>query len=202
MKTKNLIEEEKKSIMQSYTRFPIAIAKGKGSYVYDLEGKKYLDCIGGLATCTVGHANQNVTKAIQQQAKTLINVTNLYYTQPQLDLAKKLQKYSNLQKCFFCNSGTEANETAIKLAKKISKKSQIISFEHGFHGRTLGSLAATWKTKFKKQFEPLVPGFIFVPYNNIKALQNAISKQTAAVMIEPIQGEGGINVPDKGYLKK
>ena len=201
MNSKEIKELEKEDIMQTYSRFDLIVDHGKGCYIYDKEGKKYLDFLGGLATCTVGHGNKEVAKAIAEQAKKLINITNLYYTEPQVILAEKLSKLSGLQKCFFCNSGTEANEAAIKLAKKVTGKKHFIAFEHSFHGRTTGSLAATWKAKYKEPFEPLAPNVEFVEYNNIKALEKAISSHIAAVIIEPIQGEAGIIIPDKGYLK-
>ncbi|MFH1641334.1 MAG: acetylornithine transaminase [Nanoarchaeota archaeon] len=201
METDKLKQIEHDHIMQTYTRFDVIIDYGKGCYVYDVNGKEYLDFLGGIATCTVGHGNKKVAEAICAQAKKLLNITNLYYTEPQVVLAKKLSDLSGLKKCFFCNSGTEANEAAIKLAKKITGKKQFIAFEHSFHGRTTGSLAATWKVNYKEPFTPLAPDVIFVKYNNIKALENALTNDIAAVIIEPIQGEAGIIVPDKGYLK-
>ena len=201
MNKEELKFNEKKYIMQTYGRFNLVIDKGKGVYVYDKDGKEYLDFIGGIACVSVGHSNIKVCKAIAEQAKILIHVSNLYYTEPQVVLAEKLVKLSGLKKCFFCNSGAEANEAAIKLAKKITKKTHFIVCEHAFHGRTHGSLAATWKQKYKEPFMPLVEGFVFVEYNNIKAIEDAITDKTAAVMIEPIQGEAGVIVPDEDYLK-
>ncbi|MBU0628004.1 MAG: acetylornithine transaminase [Nanoarchaeota archaeon] len=202
MKTEEIMKLEEEHVMQTYTRFKIVVESGKGCYVYDKEGKKYLDFLGGIATCSVGHGNKEVAKAISEQAKKLIGISNLYYTEPQAVLAEKLSKLSGLKKCFFCNSGAEANEAAIKLVKKITGKKKFIAFEHCFHGRTAGSLAATWKEKYKTPFLPLAPDVIFVEYNNIAALENAITPEIAAVIIEPIQGEAGIIVPDEGYLKK
>ena len=195
-------ELEHQYIMHTYNRFDVVITKGKGCYVFDDKGKKYLDFITGIGCVPLGHTNPAVSKAMAKQAASLMQVSNLYYTKPQVELAQKLSKISGLQKCFFCNSGTEANEAAIKLAKKISKKKKFIAFEHSFHGRTTGSLAATSKIKYKEPFMPLAPLVTFVKYNDISSLEQAISKETAAVIIEPIQGEAGIIIPDKGYLKQ
>lgn len=202
MDTKEVIKIEKKYIMQTYARFSVAIDYGKDCYVFDKDGKKYLDLVGGLATCSIGHGNEKVAEAVCAQSKKLLNITNLYYTEPQLILAEKLTKLSGLSKCFFCNSGAEANEAAIKLARKHTKKTDIIATKNAFHGRTLGVLSATWKEKFRKKFEPLVPGFKFVEYNNVKAVEDAITEKTAAVIVEPIQGESGIIVPSDDYLIK
>lgn len=202
MKAKEIIGLEKKYVMQTYSRFNLVVEHGKGCYIYDKDGKKYLDFLGGIATCSVGHGNPEVSKAICSQAKKLINITNLYYTEPQVILAEKLAKLSGLKKCFFCNSGTEANEAAIKLAKKITGKKKFIAFKDSFHGRTTASLALTWKEKYKKPFEPLGLDVVFVEYNDINALEKTITPEIAAVVIEPIQGEAGVIVPDKGYLKK
>lgn len=197
-----IFKGEKEYLMQSYLRYPAVLEKGKGVWVWDSQGKKYLDCVGGVATVSAGHGNAEVSRAVSQQVKKVTNVTNLYYTKPQVELAKKLAALSGLQKTFFCNSGTEANEAALKLARAFTGKTDIISCEHAFHGRTFGSLSATWKEKFKKKFEPLVPGFSFVPYGDAGAIEMAITEKTAAAIIEPIQGEAGVIVPEKGYLKK
>lgn len=202
METEKIMEMEKEFIMQTYSRSPIVIECGKGCYVFDKSGKKYLDLVGGLATCSIGHGNKNVAKSVCEQSKKLLNATNLYYTEPQVILAKKLVEMSGLGKCFFCNSGAEANEAAIKLARKYTGKTDIISTKNAFHGRTLGALSATWKEKFRKKFEPVVPGFVFVDYNDIKSVGGAITGKTAAVIVEPIQGESGIIAPASDYLVK
>lgn len=201
MDSKQIIELEKKHIMQTYDRFPFVVDKGLGCYLFDKEGKKYLDLVGGLATASIGHGNKGLAKAIESQAEKLINVTGLFYTEPQVILAEKLSKLTGLDKCFFSNSGTEANEAAIKLARAHTGKTDIIATKYGFHGRTFGSLAATWKEKIKQDFKPLVPGFVHVEYNDPAAIKSAITDHTAAVMVEPIQGEAGINIPGKGYLE-
>lgn len=202
MEAEKIKQLEEKYVMQTYGRYNLAVDYGKGCYVYDPSGKKYLDFLGGIACAPLGHGNEYVAKAISTQAKKLIQISNLYYSEQQVVLAEKLAKISGLGKCFFCNSGTEANEAAIKLAKKVTGKKKFIAFEHAFHGRTTGSLAATWKEKYKAPFEPLTPEVIFVKYNDIKELEKAITKEIASVIIEPIQGEAGIIVPDPGYLKK
>ena len=179
----------------------VGFDKGKGSYIFDLEGKKYLDLVGGIATCSVGHANKRLVKVIKKQSKKIINVSNLFYSIPQVELAEKLIEISGLNACFFCNSGTEAVEAAIKLAKKNTGKKKIISMKKGFHGRTMGSLSATWNSKYKENFMPLLEGFVHVDYDDIEALENVID-DSAAVIIEPIQGEGGVIVPSSDYLEK
>lgn len=192
---------EKAHIMSTYKRHDLLLERGQGCYVFDKEGKKYLDFVGGIATCTVGHANPDITKAITQQAQKLISVSNLYYSEPQIELARILSKLSGLKKAFFSHSGTEANETAIKLAKKVSGKTEFIAFENGFHGRTTGSLALTWQWKYREPFMPLAPDVKFAKYSDINSLEALMSDKTAAVVIEPIQGEAGIIVPEPGFLK-
>jgi predicted acetylornithine/succinylornithine family transaminase len=193
---------EKKHIMQTYKRADILFESGYGCYVYDSEGKKYLDFIGGIATCSVGHGNAEVAGAIYKQAKKLAGVSNLYYMEPQILLAKKLSELSGFQKSFFCHSGADSNETAIKLAKKITGKKHFIAFKQGFHGRTTGSLALTWKQDFKEPFLPLAPDVSFAEYGDIGSVKNLLNDNTAAIIVEPIQGEAGVVEPGKGFLKK
>jgi acetylornithine/N-succinyldiaminopimelate aminotransferase len=192
------------NIMNTYRPLKISLESGNGCYVYDENNKKYLDMCGALATCPLGHANPALVTAISEQAEKIICTTNLYLNCKQQELAKKLVHISSLKsgKCFFSNSGTEANEAAIKLARKYTGKKEIIACEGAFHGRTLGSLSATWKKEYKDKFMPLVPGFKHIPYNDIKALEDAIGTDTAAFIVEPIQGEAGIIVPSEHYLKK
>ncbi len=201
MNSEKLIEMEKGTIMQSYGRIPIVIEKGKGCYVWSDNGEKFLDLVGSLATCSIGYSNKEQVDAICGQAKKIINATNLYFSEPQILLAEKLQKLSGLGKSFFSNSGSEAVEAAIKLARKVSGKTGIIATENAFHGRTMAALSATWNKKYKAYCEPLVPGFKHIPFNDAKALETAIDEETAAFIVEPIQGESGVIVPDKGYLK-
>jgi acetylornithine/N-succinyldiaminopimelate aminotransferase len=197
-----IIALEKKHLMQTYGRAEVVLERGDGCYVYDKAGKKYLDLFGGIATCSVGHGNADVAEAIYAQAKKLISVSNLYYTEPQVLLAKKLAEVSGLQRSFFCHSGAEANEAAIKLAKKITGKREFISFKNAFHGRTTGSLALTWNSKYKEAFVPLSPVAKFADYGDIDSVRPLIDTNTAAVIVEPIQGEAGIVVPKPGFLSE
>jgi acetylornithine/N-succinyldiaminopimelate aminotransferase len=201
MNTKEIIEMDSKYVMHTYGRQPIALVKGKESTVWDADGKSYIDCVAGIAVNNVGHANPKVAEAICNQAKKLIHTSNLYYLEGQVTLAKLLSEVSPHQKAFFCNSGAEANEGAIKLARKHTGKSDIITMNNSFHGRTITTITATGQEKYQKGFGPLTPGFKHVPFNDIAAVSNSIDNKTAAVLVEPIQGEGGVIVPSKNYLK-
>lgn len=200
MESDDIPTREKKYLMQVYSRMPLVVSHGAGSYLFDKDGKKYLDLVGAIATNSIGYGNRAVAKALADQSRKLINATNLYYTEAQVQLAEKLNFLSGLDKAFFCNSGAEAVEAAIKLARKSTKKKEILATTNGFHGRTFGALSATGKETIKKPFEPLVPHFRHIPYNNPAALKRAIGKETAAFIVEPIQGEAGIIVPDPNYL--
>ena len=205
--TQEIIKKADQVIAKTYKRFPIVIAKGKGCTLWDTDGKKYTDFVAGIAVCNLGHAHPQVSKALCMQADTLFHVSNLYYTIPQVDLAYWLTENSFADRVFFCNSGAEANEAAIKLARKYSKEKgesgryRIISMEHSFHGRTMATLSATGQDKIKQGFEPVLEGFDYVPFSDINALRGAIGPSTCAVLIEPIQGEGGVRCPDPDYLK-
>lgn len=205
---KRLMDDSKKYLMNTYSRFPITLRKGRGTKVWDSDGKEYLDFVGGIAVNCLGHCHSKVVIALQKQAQRLLHVSNLYHIEPQIKFAKMLIEHSCADKVFFCNSGTEANEAAIKLARKYAKdhtepdKYEIISAYGSFHGRTFAALSATAQEKFHKGFEPLVPGFKYVPFNDIDALKKTITKHTCAVMLEPIQGEAGIRMPAEGYLEK
>ncbi len=193
--------------MNTYNRFPVAIVRGEGRRVWDADGKRYLDFTSGLAVCNLGHAHPNVVNALKAQAEKLIHISNLYHIGPQAEFAKLLTENSFADKVFFCNSGAEANEAAIKLVRKhFSRRGedrfQIITMEKSFHGRTFGALAATGQKKFQAGFEPLLEKFTYVPFNDAESLRRAVNGKTAAVMVEPIQGEGGVNVPSEGYLKE
>ncbi len=202
------LDDAKKYLMNTYSRSSITLRKGRGMKVWDSDGKEYLDFVGGIAVNCLGHCHPKVVIAIQKQAQRLLHVSNLYQIEPQITLAKQLIKHSFADKVFFCNSGAEANEAAIKLARKYAKdhmtsdKYEIITAYGSFHGRTLATLSATGQEKFHKGFEPLVPGFKYVSFNDIDALKKGISEKTCAVMLEPIQGESGIIMPGKNYLKK
>ncbi|MFZ3090133.1 MAG: acetylornithine transaminase [Nitrospirota bacterium] len=208
MLTEELLRDSKKYIMNTYNRFPIVIIKGRGALVYDTDGKEYLDFVSGIAVCNLGHCHPKVTVAFQKQAQRLIHISNLYHNEPQIKLAKLLVENSFADKVFFCNSGAEANEAAIKLVRKYAKEKlngsrlEIITMEKSFHGRTMATITATGQEKVQKGFEPLLPGFKYASFNNIDAVKKVINKKTAAVMLEPIQGEGGVNIPDNDYLKK
>ncbi|OJH49948.1 acetylornithine transaminase [Methanohalophilus portucalensis] len=188
--------------MQNYGRYPIALDKGAGALVWDIAGKQYIDCVAGIAVNNVGHCHPKVVKAIQEQAAKLIHVSNLYYTNVQADLAEKLSQVTGMDRLFFCNSGTEAVEAAMKLARAHSGKKNFVAAEGSFHGRTMGALAVTSKEAYRKPFEPLSGRVDFVPYDNSPAIADAIDSDTAAVILEPIQGEGGVNVPSSNYLKE
>jgi predicted acetylornithine/succinylornithine family transaminase len=196
-----------KYVAHTYTRYPILLVRGKGTRVWDLEGEEYLDFVSGLAVCNLGHCHPRVVKTIQDQAEKLIHISNFYYIEPQIQLASLLCKHSFADKVFFCNSGAEANEGAFKLARKFAKEKvekdryEIITMERSFHGRTLATLTATGQEKFHKGYEPLMPGFKYVPFNDSQAVKDAVNPKTCAVMVEPVQGEGGVNCPSEGYLK-
>ena len=202
-----IIARDTESYLPVFSRYPIVLDHGDGLYVWDLNGRKYLDALGGIAVNVLGHNYAPLVNAIADQARRLIHVSNLYYTEPQADAAAKLSELTAGGKVFFGNSGAEANEGAIKAARKYahtirSEKSQIITALGSFHGRTLATLTATGQEKFHKGFEPLPQGFDYVPYNDIAALEAQMNENTAAVMLEPIQGEGGVRTPADGYLQQ
>jgi predicted acetylornithine/succinylornithine family transaminase len=204
---KELIEDSDRYLMRTYNRQPLVLRKGRGIKVWGSDGKEYLDFVGGIAVNVLGHCHPRVVIAIQKQAQRLLHISNLYHIEPQIKLAKLLCTHSFADKVFFCNSGAESNEAAIKLTRKYAKEHygqerfEIITALNSFHGRTLATITATGQEKFQKGFEPLMPGFKYVPFNDINALQSAINKNTCAVMLEPIQGEGGVKVPSDDYLK-
>lgn len=206
MPTDALKEEATQYLMNTYARTPISIARGRGCRVYDLEGREYVDFVAGIAVNVLGHCHPDVVTAIQRQAQQLIHTSNLYYTEPQVELAKRLVDRSFADKVFFCNSGAEANEAAIKLARRYAhdkygpERFEIITMLQSFHGRTLATLTATGQEKVQKGFEPLPAGFVYAPFNNFEALEQAVTSKTAAIMLEPVQGEGGVRVADRGYL--
>jgi len=192
-------------VLNTYTRTPVVFVKGKGSYLWDEEGKRYLDFFPGWAVSGLGHCHKRVVNAVSRQLKEIIHVSNNYYSKPQSQLAERLSKNSFGGRVFFCNSGAEANEAAIKLARAYGSEEgryKIITMDKSFHGRTLATLTATGQDKVKKGFAPLPEGFEHVPFNDISALKEAIDDITVAVMIEPIQGEGGINIADNDYMKE
>jgi len=208
MPTEELKDAAAKYLMQTYTRQPISIIRGRGTRVYDLEGREYIDFVGGIAVNALGHGHPDLVHAIQRQAAQLIHVSNLYYTEPQVQLAKLLVDHSFADRVFFCNSGAEANEAAIKLARRYAhakygaERFEIITMKNSFHGRTLAMITATGQDKVQKGFEPLMPGFAYAPFNDFAAIEAMVGERTAAIMLEPVQGEGGVHVADREYLKQ
>jgi acetylornithine/N-succinyldiaminopimelate aminotransferase len=206
MPSDDLIAQAQQYLMNTYARQPVVFSKGRGTRLYDPEGKEYLDFVSGVAVNILGHCHPNVTVAFQKQAQRLVHVSNLYHNEPQIKLARTLVERSFADKVFFCNSGAEANEAAIKLARKYGhdrygpERSEIICMEQSFHGRSLATVTATGQLKYQKGFEPLVPGFLHVPFNDLTAVEKAITEKTVAILVEPIQGEGGVQVAEEGYL--
>ena len=203
MNTKELIEIEDNYFINTFTRQPIVLDYGEGIKVTDIDGNEYVDMFAGIAVNALGHNHPKLVKAIQNQAAKLIHVSSIYYNEPALIYAKKLIDLTEFDRIFYANSGAEANEGAIKLAVKYTGKNEVISTVESFHGRTIMTLAATGHEEYHEPFKGILPnGFINVPYNDIKAIKEAITKNTAAIIVEPIQGEGGVNVPDINYLKE
>ncbi|MDJ0817647.1 MAG: aspartate aminotransferase family protein [Desulfobacterales bacterium] len=204
--TAEIMERADAVIAKTYKRFPVLLEKGSSSTLVDTDGRKYADFVAGIAVCNLGHAHPAVTRALTAQAQRLWHVSNLYYTRPQIDLAGWLVKNSFADRVFFCNSGAEANEAAIKLARKYyqerdqKQRFRIITMERSFHGRTMATLSATGQNKIKKGFDPVLEGFDFVPFDDVEALKSKIAEDTCAVMLEPVQGEGGVRCPAPGYL--
>ncbi|NOT24037.1 MAG: acetylornithine transaminase [Nitrospiraceae bacterium] len=208
MSMEELQQNAARYLMQTYTRQPLSIVRGQGTKVYDLAGREYLDFVGGIAVNVLGHGHPDLVQAIQHQAAQLIHTSNLYYTEPQVKLAQILVEHSFADKVFFCNSGAEANEAAIKLARRYSHdkygagRFEIITMKNSFHGRTMATLTATGQDKVQKGYDPLLQGFSYVPFNNLEELERAVTDKTAAIMLEPIQGEGGVYPADRTYLKQ
>ena len=202
MTSQAIIEQEQQYIMQTYKRFPIVLTKGEGVRVWDIDGKEYLDFLAGIAVNALGYNHPVIRETIRQQSEGLIHTSNLFYTHNQLKLAKLLVDHSELDKVFFCNSGAEANEGAFKLARKWGKgRYEILTAEQSFHGRTLATITATGQPKYQKGFEPLMPGFIYVPFNNFDAVKNAVTSDTVGILLEAVQGEGGILPADQAYMQ-
>ncbi len=195
-----------KVVMHTYGRQPLVLVKGAGCRVWDDQGREYLDLVAGLAVCNLGHAHPEVARAAAAQLEQLVHVSNLYYSTPMVELAELLVRLSFADRVFFANSGAEVNEGAIKLVRRYSRerfgpgRHRIICMDNSFHGRTLGALSATGQSKFWQGFDPLLEGFLFVPFNNLKALAAAVDDSVCAVLLEPVQGEGGVCLPDADYL--
>ena len=201
----NWQELEHKYFMHTFNRVPVTLVKGQGALVWDEDGREYLDFVGGWGVNSLGHCHPAVVGAVTEQVQTLIQTSNQFYTIPQIHLAQLLVEHSCLDKVFFCNSGAEANEGAVKLARRYGKHHlngayEVITTASSFHGRTLAMVAATGQAKFQQAYLPLPSGFVNVDYNNVEAIKAATIERTCAVMIEPLQGEGGVNVPDDSYL--
>ena len=206
MDSQNLMQRSQNHICQTYNRYNLAITRGSGCYLYDQEGRQYLDFVAGIAVCNLGHCPMEIARVMYEQAQQLVHVSNLYYTEPQVRLAEALTGSCFADKVFFCNSGAEANEAAIKLARKYSRinygpgRYSVITMKNSFHGRTLATLSATGQQKIQEGFEPLVDGFRYVEFDRVEAVAEAIDKTVCAVLVEPIQGEGGVRVPSRKYL--
>jgi predicted acetylornithine/succinylornithine family transaminase len=199
----NLLEKEKKFLLHTYKRIPLEISHGEGVYIVTKDGKKYLDFFSGLAVNSLGYGNKKIINAIEEQIKKFIHLSNYYVNNTQLELAEKLIKYSGLSKVFFTNSGTEAVEASLKLLRKaLGPDKKIFSFSNAFHGRTYGSLSLSGKEKYKKYFAPLLPNIFQLEFNNINQIEDNLDETTAAVYIEFVQGEGGIRIASKQFIKK
>jgi acetylornithine aminotransferase/acetylornithine/N-succinyldiaminopimelate aminotransferase len=200
-------EMEQRYYMPLFERMPVTLVRGKGVYAWDDKGRRYLDFVAGIAVNSLGHCHPEVVKAVSRQVRTLMQTSNLFYTIPQLQLAELLVNHSAMRKAFFCNSGAEAVEGAVKLARrwghlKLGGAYEIISANGSFHGRTLAMVAASGQPKFQKPYEPLPAGFVNVAYNDVEAIKSATTSKTCAVLLEPVQGEGGVNIPAPDYLKQ
>jgi acetylornithine aminotransferase len=200
------MDQSQQVLMNTYTRQPMVLVRGEGARLWDLDGKEYVDFLAGIAVCNLGHAHPRIARAVSEQMQELVHVSNLYYTIPQISLAQRLVELSFADRVFFGNSGAEANEGAIKLCRRYSREKfgegryKIICAQNSFHGRTLATLSATGQEKFWQGFEPLLPGFVFVPFNDLAAMEQAIDEQTCAILVEPLQGEGGVKIPSPEYL--
>jgi acetylornithine/N-succinyldiaminopimelate aminotransferase len=206
MTTQEWINLSDRYIMSTYKRFPIVLTRGLGVHVWDSDGRCYLDLVAGIAVCALGHAHPGVVAAIREQAENLFHVSNLYHIAPQILLARLLVENSPFDKVFFCNSGAEANEAAIKLARKYASEHmlgryELITMQDSFHGRTLATVTATAQQRFHVGFAPLPEGFRYVPYNDLPALKAAVTEKTCGILVEPIQGESGVVIPAPGYLQ-
>lgn len=203
MKSDEILHGTQQYLMSNYGRLPVALAKAQGARVWDANGKEYIDLFAGFGAAAVGHCHPNVVRAVQDQAATLMAVGNLFHWEAQVELARRIVANSFEAKVFFCQSGTEANEAAMKLARKVAGpgRYKIISFLNCFHGRTMGGLSMTSQKKFHEGFEPMVPGCIYLPFMDLGAVERAIDSETCAIIVEPIQGEGGVNVPSPEYMR-
>ncbi len=194
-------ELERRYLIPFYNRRRVVFVRGEGCWLYDIDGKRYLDLVSGIATVSIGHTHPHFVERVCEQLKKLTHVSNLYYTVPQIELAKKLSEITGLDKFFFCYSGTEAVECALKVARKVTGKRKFVALEGSFHGRTMGSLSVTWKEKFRKPFEPLIEPVEFVRFNDVSDLEKKVDDDTACVIIELVQGEAGVKPLTKDFVK-
>lgn len=204
---KSVFEKTEEFVMKTYNRFPISFVRGEGCWLYDSEGKKYLDMLAGIAVCNLGHCHPRVSEAICEQAKTLIHTSNLFHIEPQAELAELICKNSFGEKVFFCNSGAEANEGALKLARRYGtekdpEKYEIVAFKQSFHGRTMAAVTVTGQGKYSEGFGPMIPGVKFAEFNNVDSVREVVSERTAGIIVEPVQGEGGVIPAEKEFLKE
>jgi len=193
----NWFERESKALIQFYRRQPVVFVRGQGCWLFDAEGKRYLDLVAGIATVSIGHSHPHFVYRVEEQLRKLVHVSNLFYNIPQIELAEKLQEITSLDKFFFCNSGAEAVEASLKIARKVTGRKKFVAFTGSFHGRTMGALSVTWKEKFRKPFEPLIQPIEFAKFNDIHDLEKKVDDDTACVIIEPVQGEAGVYPPTK-----
>ncbi|MDX1413459.1 MAG: acetylornithine/succinylornithine family transaminase [Candidatus Promineifilaceae bacterium] len=213
MDAKDIINAESQYVLQTYIRPDVVFSHGEGAYLFDTNGKKYLDFTSGIAVTVLGHSDPAWVRAVQEQAAKLVHVSNLYHTAPHAQLARRLVEHSFANKVYFCNSGAEANEAAIKFARKYARtlaakrnadrfnKTQVLAFSGGFHGRTMGALATTYKSQYREPFQPVMPGVAFAPFNDLDAAAAAIDDNTCAVIVEPVQGEGGVHPANPVFLQ-
>lgn len=210
MERKSLLQElqqiDAQHVMATYARQPVVFVRGRGVRLWDAEGKEYIDFLGGIAVDAIGHCHPRVVRAVQQQAEKLLHVSNLFYTEPQFRLAQKLTAVAGMDNLFYCNSGAEANECALKVARKWGKRKdppavEIVAVEGAFHGRLFGTLSVTAQAKYQQPFEPLLPGVRIVPRNNVHALEQAVTEKTCAVILEPIQGESGVHPLEVDFIR-
>jgi acetylornithine/N-succinyldiaminopimelate aminotransferase len=205
--TNTIIDAESRYLVQTYVRPGMVLSHGEGAYLWDCDGNRYLDFAAGIAVVALGHADPEWAAAVSAQAGRLAHVSNLFHTAPHVELARRLVEHSFADRVFFCNSGSEANEAALKFARKAARaagheeKTAIVAFSGSFHGRTMGALAATYKEAYRAPFAPLVPGVTFAPFNDVAAAQAAIGPETCAVLVEPVQGEGGVNPATAEFLQ-
>ncbi len=195
------IEREKRVLIQLYSRQEVVFERGEGCYLYDVNGNRYLDLVAGIATVSIGHCNKEFVEKVKVQLEKLIHTSNLYYTIPQIELAEKLRDVSDMDRFFFCNSGAESVEAALKFARKVTGRKKFVAFTGSFHGRTMGALSVTHKERFRKPFEPLVQPVVFAKFNDVSDVERCVDNETAAVILEPIQGEAGVYPAKEEFIK-